>query len=322
MKPVLDLRSVRHADHLILVSAPAGHNDAPDPSFFQRNWSMAWANFLLQEVGPYTLSPIESFDFKNLNSYRFVYLPSCLVGKWENWHRDIFKSYVEAGGTLVLEGPVANLIESSGIQFSSKKRLLKSITGLPNGIWPQPMTEFLRSMVFETWGWEIESETSDVEVILEMEKLPVLFTRQLGQGSVVTLGFDLGLLLVGLQQGIPVKGAYRLRKLFGTQSRVIEPEDLVLKASFLNSTSPHADLFERFLFKVITANHPAPRWWYFPSPYKGAVISTHDDEAIGADRRLEAMCETEKLAGIRGTLFVVSDRKLRGRSAGCQKRLE
>ena len=270
-------------------------------------------NFLLQEVGPYSLSLIERFEFDKLNLYRFVYLPSSLAGKLEARHRALFESYVQAGGTLVVEGPTANDLADPGIRFSFKNQPLRSITSVQEPLTPPSLAESLLRMPFRTLGWKIESRETGLEVILEMEKMPVFFKRSLGRGKVFTLGFDFGLLLVGLQQGIPVKGAYRLEKLFGTQSRVIEPEDLVLKASLLDNAIPWADLFERFLFKVITQDEPVPRWWYFPSPYTGAVISTHDDEAIGDDPRLEAMRQQEKSEGIRGTLFVISDSKLHER---------
>jgi len=310
------LKSLEHnrqSDHLILLSERSHPFASRDESFFERNWSAGWANFLLQEVGPYSLSSIERFDFETLDLYRFVYLPSSLAEKLEGGHRARLESYVASGGTLVVEGPTANSLEGSGIRFALKNKNLKSITSVNSEGCPHPLIETLLKMPFKTRGWEIESQATDTEMILKMEEVPVFFKRSFGHGTVFTLGFDFGLLLTGLQQGIPVKGAYRLQKLFGTQSRVTEPEDLVVKASFLDNPIPWADLFERFLFKVITQDEPVPRWWYFPHPYTGAVVSTHDEEAIGADPRLETMCQQEKSEGIRGTLFVISDQKLHER---------
>lgn len=301
-----------HSEHLILLSDRSRSLTPKGENFFQRDWSLGWANFLLQEVGPYALSWLERFEFERLNLYRFVYLTSSLAGRLEARHRALFESYVQSGGILVVEGLTANSLECPGIRFSSKEKSFRSITAIPAAV-PPPLVESLLRMPFKTLGWEIESRKSNLEILLEMEGMPVFFKRSLGQGTVLTLGFNLGLLLVGLQQGVSVNGSYRLQKLFGTQSRVIEPEDLVLKTSLLDNSIPWADLFERFLFKVITHDEPAPRWWYFPTPYTGAVISTHDDEAIGADPRLEAMCQQEKSEGIRGTLFVISDRKLHER---------
>ena len=304
------------SDHLILLGRGLSQDRSLGSTFFARDWSSAWVNFLLQEVGSYSLSFIEKFNFDKLKKYSFVYLPHSMVDKLYPIHQNLFKSYVESGGTLVVEGGAANSLDFIGVKFSSKKETLKSITCVQGGTWPRELADLLIRTPFETRGWEIESLSDDTHTILEMERTPTLLRRCLGRGSVVILGFDFGLLLTGLQQGTPVEGAYRLKKLFGHQHRVIEPEDLVLKASLLNNPVPWADLFERFLFKVITAERPAPRWWYFPGNYTGAVISTHDDEAIGLDPRLESMCQTEKSLGVRATYFVISDPKLHERWGG------
>lgn len=300
-------------DHLILWSGRSGPVAPKDENFFERNWSLAWVNFLLQEVGPYTLSSLENFEFEQLDLFRFVYLLSSLEGKLGADEQERLESFVQSGGTLIVEGAASNSLECPGIRFSSKNKRFRSLTSINRQKVPPRLLECLLRMPFLTRGWEIESKERDLEIILEMEGTPVFFKRAVGRGRVFSLGFDFGLLLVGLQQGIPVRGASRLEKLFGTQPRVIEPEDLVLKASLLDTSVPSADLFERFLFKVITEDEPAPRWWYFPNPYTGAFITSHDEEAMGADPRLEAMCREEKSEGIRGTLFVISDAKLHER---------
>lgn len=306
----------RQSDHLVLWSDRSRTVSQGGHPFFERNWWAGWLNFLLQEVGPHVFSSLEHFDFETLDLYRFVYLSSSLAGKLKGRYRAPFESYVQAGGTLVVEGLTANSLESPGIRFSLNPKPLKSITSVLTPAVPPPLVESLFRMPFWTLGWEVESRKTDLEVIVEMGGEPVFFKRSVGRGTVFTLGFDFGLLLTGLQQGVPVKGARRLQKLFGTQSRVIEPEDLVLQATLLDNTVPWADLFERFFFKVITQDEVVPRWWYFPHTYTGAVISTHDDEAIGADPRLEAMCQQEKSEGIRATLFVISDPELHERWSG------
>jgi len=303
----------RKSDHLLLAACPTEQKGNPGNLFFERDWSLAWANFLLQEVGSYALSSIKNLGPQSLSQRHFVYLPSSLEETPSSQHQAYLKSFLENGGTVVVEGAGVHSLGFGELRFGSEKRPLTRITKVGGGAWPSPLVELLLRMPFKTFGWKIDSCPKEAEVILEMEGAPVLFRQRIGRGEVLALGFDFGLLLVGLQQGIPVKGEYRLRKLFGTQNRVIEPEDLVLKASLLDNPVPWADLFERFLFKVITSGRPAPRWWYFPSGYTGAFISTHDEEAIGLDPRLEAMCETEKSLGVRGNLFVISDPKLHDR---------
>lgn len=306
------------ADHLLLLPGPADSRVSLKNSFFERDWSGAWANFLMQEAGFFALARDDQFDASQLVGHRFVYLPSSLAASSLSKHSSSFKKYVEAGGTLVLEGQASNLFDFSGVRFSSKTKILKALTQIEKNKWPGPLVDSLMRLAFETQGWDLESSRDGLETILEMAGTPVFFRRRLGKGEVFLLGFDFGMLLVGLQQGIPVKGTRHLQKLFGTQfrlvqpadgsqGRVIEPEDLVLKAALLNNSVPWADLFERFLFKTITGRLPVPRWWYFPKGVTGALISSHDEEAVGPDPRLEAMLKEEKSRGVRSTLFVISN---------------
>ena len=304
--------------HVLLLSgnSPDVGPIAAQTPFFERDWSRAWANFLVQEIGPYTEISPEALDFKKLSPESFLYLPQSSAAHLSGLNGTSFKGFVEAGGTLILEGPAANGFDFSGVSFSPRRRPLKKISGLGRKNWPAFVNERLPQMPFETRGWEIERKTDKAEVLLEMEGTPVLFRQAVGKGWVFVLGFDFGLLLTALQQGVPAREGRRLEKLFGKIHRVKEPEDLVLKAALLTSEIPWADFFERFLFKVFTAGRPVPRWWYFPGVDTGCVISTHDEEALGSDPRIEAMFAEEKSRGIEGTLFVISDEKLKQRWQG------
>ncbi len=301
------------SDHLILFSKKALNEPSGNQTFFERNWSLGWANFLLQEAGSYNLASIEDFDFKDLASHRFIYLPSSIASSLEKKHDALFKSYVEGGGVLIGEGLVSNFLSFSPVSFSPEIKSLKKITRAENDF---SSAKFLLPMPFQTTGWKAQSVSPEVKILLDMEGMPVLFKQSMGAGHLFFLGFNFGSLLVGLQQGIPVRGERRLEKLFGTQERVIEPEDLVLKAAYLDNSTPWADLFERFLFKLITADRPAPRWWYFPGTHTGCLINSHDEEAIGSDPRLESMWKEEISEGVKSTTFVISDQKLKQRWSG------
>lgn len=304
------------SDHLLFFRKRGPVQSASGTLFFERDWSAGWANFLLQEVGPFTEQPIEGFDSEKLKDFRFVYLPSALAGGIDPRHAAPFRTYVENGGTLVLEGEAVDRLHFSGVQWASRGRHFKKITRVQEGICPRPFAAHLAQMPFLTRGWERSAPSGEAEVLLEMDGTPVFFRKFLGQGTIFTLGFDFGLLLTGLQQGIPVNGERRLQKLFGTQNRVIEPEDLVLHASLLNNALPWADLFERFLYQVFTSRSPVPRWWYFPAPYSGAVVSSHDEEALGMDPQLETLCQTEESLGVTSTVFVISGPGLHERWLG------
>ena len=286
--------SEQHSDHLLLFPDQPCHRGK---LFFDRDWSQAWSNFLLQEAGTCASFKIKNFAFESLQKYRFVYLPRSLKKYIRASHRDFIKAYVESGGTLILEGDTASALGFEDFCFEEKIQTLKNVTGFSEARLPEALAQCIKKMPFHTVGWELKKQSRDYQVLLEMENIPVLFKRSVGRGKLFVLGFDLGLLLVGLQQGIPALGEQRLHKIFGTQKEVIEPEDLVLKKHLLNNALPYADLFERFLFKVFTQDHPVPSWWYFPSSCNGAVISSHDEEALGDDPRVRAMVEEEKKKG-------------------------
>lgn len=291
------------SDHLILFPANSVRNGSNGAGFFQRDWSMAWVNFLLQEVGVYETAVFDTFDFRSLSQYRFVYLPASLKNAIGAPTRELLRAFAEDGGTVIAEGPAANPPASD--------MPLNSITRVAAGACPSRLAECLKDMPVRTRGWNIAAQVpAGSEVLLEMNGMPVLFRQSVGRGQIFHLGFDFGLLLVSFQQGIPRDGERRLKKVHGTQQRVIEPEDMVADASLLDNSVPYADLFERFFYKVLTAENPAPRWWYFPGHYRGALISTHDEEAIGGDPRIEEMRAAEESLGVKGTYFLISDKKL------------
>ena len=307
---------MRPSDHLLLIGKSKFSRGEHPASFIDRDWSRAWESFLLQEVGGYTCCPLREFDLSQIARFRVVYLTTSAGEELSREAVSSLGSFVESGGTLVVEGSAARAFDPCGVRLRDERQIFKRVTSIKRDAWPRELIECLLRMPLYTSGYPVDSTETDVKGILEMEGVPAVLERRLGQGKIVILTFDFGALLTGLQQGLPAQGRKQLQKLFGTQTRVVEPEDLVLTASLLDNPIPWADLLERFLFRVITADAPAPRWWYFPGKYPGALISTHDDEAIGWDPRLQKMEEEERKLGVRGTLFVISDKRLHSRWGG------
>ncbi len=254
------------------------------------------------------------FDLARLQEYRFVYLTASLQSVVDKPAVKVLEEFVAHGGTIIVEGPIWDFFQEKRSFFAPERHPLDRITRISGDLWPTKLTECLMTMPFQTMGWQVNLPTPQgVDILMEMNCIPVLFRRFLGRGRVYILGFDFGLLLTGFQQGVPLGGKKKLRKTHGTQQRVIEPEDTVCDPLLLDNTFPYADLFERFLYRMFSEDRPAPRWWYFPGFYKGALISTHDEEALGKDSRIEEMNEVEKSLGLRGTMFVISDRMISAR---------
>src|SRR5690606_26774023 len=77
--------------------------------------------------------------------------------------------------------------------------------------------------------------------LLSIDGAPVIYAASIGQGTVVTVDFDLGEQLVALQQGRP-NNKFNVR----SQGNTPRTEDLVLDKSMIGQTVPFADLLERY----------------------------------------------------------------------------
>lgn len=286
------------SDHLFLTASPSHRGT----HFESRDWSRAWRNFLIQESGSCREVNIRDLSSEDLAAVRFVYAPCGLRGRLSPQVKRELQQFVERGGVLVVEGlGVSDL--GFGLTLGAEESRGR-ITGETSG-------EFC-DMPFRTRGWPIEQKNLS-GVLLEMDDHAAVTAQEFGQGRLVSFAFDFGLLLTGLQQGVPAGGKERLEKTFGTQKRVIEPEDIVQSRVLLDNAKPWADLFEKKIWQMITQNHPAPRWWYFPYDYSGAVFSTHDEEALGNDPRIDAMNAEEKELGVRSAFFMIADRDMERR---------
>ena len=303
-----------YSDHLLLRGRPRSHWRTAGIPFHRRDWTLAWSNFLLQECGPCRSAFPEEVSAEEWSACRFVYVLGSLRNRLNSRQKEVLLRFLESGGVLIADGLDARDLGFGVGRFRPGLLTLDTLTGFDSPLLPVPLRQQLLKMPFKTRGWIFEPGPGTVS-LLEMNHHPVLFKQTLGQGCLFTFAFDLGLLLTGLQQGVPAKGKKALRKTFGTQKKVIEPEDLVLKKELLDNAVPWADLFEKMIWRGITSPAPAPRWWYFPFPYNGAVISTHDEEALGDDARLHSMNAKEAVLGVRSTFFIISDKNIEARWA-------
>lgn len=308
-----------YSDHLVLTSDSPRNNKSFD--FFKNDWSLAWLNFIAQECGPVILSTPQTFTATHLRRCRFLYILGNVRGRLSGGLKQQVKKFLDNGGVVIADGLGSSDLGCGGTSLGTGIPRLSKITGIQEGLIPAETEKKLKSMPFATRGWEVKA-AREALTLFSMDGKSVLVKEAVGRGWLFTFGFDLGLLLTGLQQGTPKKGRRKLEKTFGTQKKVIEPEDLVQDQSLLDNRVPWADLLEKTVWQSFTAQIPAPRWWYFPFSYSGAVLSTHDEEALGDDARLHAMNAEEKALGVRSTFFIISDKNIETRWAQEKKVLQ
>lgn len=297
-------------DHLLLL--PKNRPGKRGRDFFDFSWSSNWANFLIQEAGRFDLLSAENFPESLPGSVRFVYLPCGLEGSFNAARGKVMRAWIEAGGIAVAEAPALAGLESFKIRLKSGRSPRTFVSDITAPGISVELDRAIRGIKFRTFGWDLAGGEPWTPLFF-MNGEPACFKLPVGKGALFLLTFNLGLLLQGLQQGIPAGGQRRLRKVFGTQQRVVEPEDLVSDQDHLNAPLPFADLFERFLFRVITSQRPYVRAWYLPFRYDGALINTHDEEGLGGDPRIFRMNEEENRREIRAALFVMSGKEISGR---------
>jgi hypothetical protein len=122
----------------------------------------------------------------------------------------------------------------------------------------------------------------EVEVLAEAGGAPVVISRRLGRGTVVTLAFDAGRQICALQQGVAGPDSLTVEDRYPNLLRPgLHSDDLVADARLLAASVPYADVFERFLLSLIEQAAPLPRWWMFPDAAVGAYFVTHDENGFG-----------------------------------------
>jgi len=122
-------------------------------------------------------------------------------------------------------------------------------------------------------------ELRNATVSMRIGGRPAVAIRRLGKGHVISILFEMSRQILELQQGKPASG-FRVSNLRG-HSEVYDTPDLAASDSMVGSTTPFADVLERFLAATIERCLPLPRPWYFPYEYDGVGLMTHDEDWFG-----------------------------------------
>ncbi len=285
----------------LLVHEPA-ESGAATAQFSDNDWSYAWLNTLEQGFGRADVVSPSDLIGGALDRAEVVVLSRRAGDLLDPGAVAALTSFVESGGTLVLDRPAGTVARLSGVELSGERFPAERITTEPREDWHD-----LLPLVVEVE--QLASPPADgIRTLLAMDGRPAVVERPLGSGLVVSMLFDYPRQLVAVQQGVPEAG-YRIEKRFGKYDWLFEPEDVVVDERLLDNPVPCADLLEDWLVDRMGARRPMARWWRFPADREGAFLMTHDEDLQGG-AELAVLTEYEKTIGATSTTFIIPNRRL------------
>jgi hypothetical protein len=277
---------------LIVVDSGAIRRSAEEERWGALDFSWAWVNTIEQEVGPCTVIERSALTTTELGAYRFIIVTHA-AAQQEAGEEVVTRlgAFASSGGVVVLERPGAGLRAAFSADGSGGTHVPVRITRV-DGL-PSPLDAELQAVPLMTSFVGSGQPAQGARTFLAMDGVPVIYGVPRSTGAVITVEFDYGRQLVGLQQGVPaddfsVPDRYNL-----TAPPLVEAMDLVASESLLNTPIPAADLLERFMVHgVMGAYQPVVGLWPFRGGAQGALIMSHG-EAEDAEATWMARWEHE-----------------------------
>lgn len=253
---------------------------ASGPGFENRDWSATWINMIEQEIGPVTIATPRSLSQSSLTSARVVILTSSVTSQITNSLLDTLRPWVLSGNLLIVDQPEGRLREVFSANGRAGKRRGQAISFARD--LAAPYQQQIQQMPLSTSYIGSTAPREGAQTLLAIDGAPVIYAATIGQGTVVTIDFDLGEQLVALQQGRP-NNNYEVRAPSSSDTpKNPRTQDLVLDKKMIGQGTPYADLLERFLvYGVIMRYAPLPMFWAFPGGANGSVILVHEDSELG-----------------------------------------
>lgn len=245
------------------------------PGFEDRDWSATWINMLEQEIGPVTIATPKSLSQSSLNAARIVILTSSVTAEINNTLLETLRPWVLSGNLLILDQPEGRLREIFSANGRAGKRRGQNISFARE--LAAPYQQQIQQMPLSTSFVGSTAPRDGATTLLSIDGAPVIYAATIGQGTVVTVDFDLGEQLVALQQGRPTN-KFNVR----SQGNTPRTEDLVLDKNMIGQTVPFADLLERYIvYGIMMQYAPLPMFWTFPDGANGSVVLLHEDTELG-----------------------------------------
>jgi len=276
-------------------------------NFDAMDWSLAWINLLEQECGYYAHVEYVQLSPDTWSGRSLVIVAHSAIPRFTEAQIESLKAFVREGGVVILDRPSAKWLSMSGIALGPAEAGEARIRGAHPDVLVTRVAEALDrvDLPFPIAIHRLDgSVPEDVRTLFRFDDRPALLERALGDGVVLSTTFDLGRLLVTVQQGRP-EPDYTVRKKWGFYGHVLETHDLVWHRSYLENTIPAADVLERAILAAVRRHGPLPVWWAFPDLAMGLLLMTHDEDEKGAEM-CRLLLDHERKINARATYFLMT----------------
>jgi len=278
--------------------------------FDAMDWSLAWINLLEQECGYYAHAEYVQLRPDTWSGRSLVIVAHSAIPRFTGEQIDSLKAFVQGGGVVILDRPTAGWTALSGIVLGPLETGEARLRSAHPDVLAARVAESLgrADLPFPVSIHHLSgSVPEDVRTLLRFDERPALLSRSLGKGAVISTTFDLGRLLVTVQQGRP-EPDFTVRKRWGFYRHVLESHDLVWHRAYLENTIPAADVIERAILAAARLHRPLPVWWAFPDQAMGLLLMTHDEDEKGAST-CRLLLDHERKIGARSTYFLMTGRR-------------
>ncbi|MBN2489975.1 MAG: hypothetical protein JXQ29_03885 [Planctomycetes bacterium] len=309
--PSIDAFSNEAAPVLLISSLEDLARAARARDFDRMDWSLAWRNLLEQEVGWFAHREYVELGAEPWTGRALVIVAHSAIARCTPAEIAELAAFVAAGGVLLLDRPGPAWEALSGLRLGPERRREGRISAAaPDVLAPEVRAELQRAGIPLPVRLHALDSPLDagLETLLAFDGEPALVARPAGRGAVVSVLFDLGWLLVTVQQGRP-EPDYRVAKRWGFYRHLLESHDLVWHESYLRNAVPAADVLERAVLAAACRFVSLPVWWAFPREAMGLLLMTHDEDEYGADR-CRLLLDHEVSIGARSTFFLLSGRRM------------
>ncbi len=271
----IEITRQAESDVLIVLDYEAIGNSGP--GFAERDFSVAWINLFEQEIGPVSIATPSSLSMEVLEESRVVVLTSSVSDQVPEALLEKLRQHALDGNTVVVERPEGKLrdtFSANGRAGSRDGQQLTFARGLADAY-----ADELLEMPLSTQFIGSTAPRDNATTHLSIDGAPAVYAAPIGEGTAITIDFDLGEQLVALQQGRP-DDDFRV----AASSHQVTPRtsDLIMDPALRTNPVPYADLLERFIiYGVIGEYTPLPAFWLFPGGADGALIAIHEDQSLG-----------------------------------------
>lgn len=292
------LTITREAESNVLVVLDYDAIRASGPGFRTRDFSVAWINLFEQVIGPVSIATPSTLSAKKISAARVIVLTSSVADQVPDTMLERFRQHTLKGDVLVLERPQGQLRETFSANGRAGMRDAQQFTFARD--LAEPYNAQLLQMPLSTQLVGSTAPRDNATTHLSLDGAPAIYAIPFGQGTAITVDFDLGEQMIAMQQGRPGED-YRVQR--RGPARPAAPDEpprtsaLIMDPAMVNNPIPYADLLARFIVHGVIGQYaPMPTFWAFPGGAQGALIALHEDDSLGDGGGWMLGYETQKAA--------------------------